>query len=93
MDVIRYHHEKLDRSGYPEGLPADRISKVARIMAVVDIFDAMTSDRPYRAALSPAEAFEYLREEAGCQKLDSEVVEYFIRLFQRPDLLNKGEMK
>lgn len=93
LDVIRYHHEKLDRSGYPEGLPADRISKVVRIMAVVDIFDAMTSDRPYRAALSPAEAFEYLRDEAGCQKLDSEVVEYFIQIFRSPDLLNKGEMK
>jgi putative two-component system response regulator len=84
LDVIRYHHEKLDCSGYPEGLPADRISKVVRIMAVVDIFDAMTSDRPFRAALSPAEAFEYLREEAGCQKLDSEVVEYFIQIF-RPE--------
>ena len=93
LDVIRYHHEKLDGSGYPEGLTADRISKVARIMAVVDIFDAMTSDRPYRAALSPAEAFEYLREEAGCQKLDSEVVEWFIQIFRSPDPLDKGEIK
>ena len=93
LDVIRYHHEKLDCSGYPEGLPADRISKVARIMTVVDIFDAMTSDRPYRAALNPAEAFEYLRDEAGCQRLDPEVVQSFIQIFRSPDLINKGEMK
>jgi putative two-component system response regulator len=93
LDSIRYHHEKLDQSGYPEGLPGPRISKVARIMAVVDIFDAMTSNRPYRAALSPGEAFKYLREEADCQKLDREIVEYFIQIFRSPDLLNKGEMK
>jgi putative two-component system response regulator len=90
LDVIRYHHEKLDQSGYPEGLPENRISKVARIMAVVDIFDAMTSNRPYRSALSPSEAFDYLRQEADHQKLDREVVEYFIQLFQGDKVLSEG---
>lgn len=91
LDVIHYHHEKLDQSGYPEGLPENRISKVARIMAVVDIFDAMTSNRPYRKALSPSEAFDHLRQEAESQKLDREVVEYFIELFRGDKILSEGE--
>ena len=57
LEVIRHHHEKLDRSGYPEGLAAQRIPLVARIMAVVDIYDALITERPYRPALSQEEAF------------------------------------
>ncbi len=55
-DVIRHHHEKLDGSGYPDGLKGDQISLLARILGVADIFDALTTDRPYRKAFSIEEA-------------------------------------
>lgn len=80
LEIIRHHHEKMDGSGYPDGLPGHLILKVARIMAVVDIYDAMTSDRPYRQALSRNEACYYLKQEGEQGKLDREVVESFLQL-------------
>ena len=74
LEVIRSHHEKLDGSGYPDGLRGDEISKAARIMAVVDIYDALTSDRPYRKAMTAEKALDILRDEASKDKLDKEVV-------------------
>ena len=74
LDVIRYHHEKLDGSGYPDGLKGEEISKVARIMAVVDIFDALITDRPYRKAMPREKALGILRKEAAEGKLDKDVV-------------------
>jgi HD-GYP domain-containing protein (c-di-GMP phosphodiesterase class II) len=56
LDVCRHHHEKMDGTGYPFGLPADAISLVARIGAVCDVYDALTSDRVYKQAWSPSEA-------------------------------------
>lgn len=61
-DIIRHHHEMLDGSGYPDGLKGDAISLFARILAVADIFDAITTDRPYRKACTPKEAIDKLRE-------------------------------
>ena len=78
LEVIRYHHEKLDGSGYPVGLKAEQISSVARIMAVADIYDALTSDRSYRQGMSKEKAFDILRQEAGEGKLDMKVVEHLI---------------
>ena len=75
LEVIRYHHEKLDGSGYPIGLSGDEISLPARIMAVVDIFDALTSDRPYRKAMPHEKAIRILRQEAEEGKLDKFVVQ------------------
>jgi putative two-component system response regulator len=63
LPIIRHHHEKLDGSGYPDGLKGEAIPITARILSVVDVFDAMTTDRPYRAALSTEEAFKIMREE------------------------------
>ena len=80
LEVIRGHHEKLDQSGYPDGLPGPLIAMVARIMAVVDIFDAMTSDRPYRRALTREKAFSFLRQEVEAGKLDRKIVDCFIQL-------------
>jgi HAMP domain-containing protein len=68
------HHEKLDGSGYPAGQHADHISIVARIAAVSDIYDAVTTDRPYRGAMTPAQAIDIIRREAGQGKLDPAVV-------------------
>jgi putative nucleotidyltransferase with HDIG domain len=59
------HHERLDGSGYPDGLPKDRLSSAARILAVADVFEALTSERPYRGALSRGEALAHVRGEAG----------------------------
>jgi putative nucleotidyltransferase with HDIG domain len=74
LEVIRHHHEKLDQSGYPDGLGAQHLSMAARIMAVVDIYDALTTDRPYRQAFSREEALQVLKKEAEAGKLDQRVV-------------------
>jgi putative two-component system response regulator len=74
LDVIRHHHEKLDGSSYPDGLKGDEISLAARIMCVVDIYDALIEDRPYRKAMPKAKAIEILREEVIAGKLDQRVV-------------------
>jgi putative two-component system response regulator len=80
LEVIRYHHEKMDQSGYPDGLAGPQIPMVARVMVVVDIYDSMTTDRPYRKALPRETGLNYLQEEAQKGKLDRGVVEQFIRL-------------
>jgi putative two-component system response regulator len=80
LEVIRYHHEKMDRSGYPDGLAGPQVPMVARVMAVVDIYDSMTTDRPYRKALPRETGLNYLQAEAEKGKLDRGVVEQFIRL-------------
>ena len=71
--AVLYHHERLDGSGYPYGLKAESIPIEARIVAVADTYDALTSDRPYRKACSPAEARRVLVEEAG-SRLDPNAV-------------------
>ncbi|MDJ0782514.1 MAG: response regulator [Desulfosarcinaceae bacterium] len=74
LDVIRHHHEKLDGSGYPDGIAGAEISMVARIMAVADIYDALVTDRPYRKGMSREKALNILHEEVGHGKLDASVV-------------------
>lgn len=77
VDIPYCHHEKWDGSGYPRGLKGEEIPMVALIFAVVDTFDAMTSDRPYRRALSKKEALEYIREQSG-RHFSPEVVDAFL---------------
>ncbi len=74
---VRSHHEKYDGSGYPDSLAGDEIPLIARIIAVADAFDAMTSDRPYRRALSQKEAMEELIRYKGIQ-FDSQLVDVFV---------------
>jgi putative nucleotidyltransferase with HDIG domain len=81
--VIRHHHERMDGSGYPDGLRGDAIPIGARIVAVADVYDALTSDRPYRPAMSSEAALALLREQAGTA-LDEEIVGAFIGLTQGP---------
>ncbi len=71
--AVLYHHERMDGSGYPYGLRAEAIPIEARIVAVADTYDALTSDRPYRLACSDAEARRVLVEEAGA-RLDPRAV-------------------
>lgn len=73
VPIVHAHHERIDGTGYPRGLRGDEIPYEARLLAVADTYDAMTSDRPYRAALSDDEAISELQSAAGTQ-LDSHVV-------------------
>jgi HD-GYP domain-containing protein (c-di-GMP phosphodiesterase class II) len=78
---IKYHHERFDGQGYPERLKGDEIDIMARIIAVADAFDAMTSDRPYRKGLSTDVAMEELKKNLGTQ-FDPEVVRAFIKVYE-----------
>lgn len=64
LPIIRHHHEKLDGSGYPDGLRGEQIPRAARILQIVDVFDALTTDRPYHAAFSRDEALAVIKQEA-----------------------------
>ncbi len=79
-DLVRHHHERLDGTGYPDGLSGEEISVGARIVAIADSFDAMTSNRPYRKALSFSEAMEQLKFQAD--KFDPEIIEHLVRLIR-----------
>jgi HD-GYP domain-containing protein (c-di-GMP phosphodiesterase class II) len=78
IPIIRHHHERWDGSGYPDRLADDRIPITARIVAVADAFDAMTSDRPYRKALRSEEAFQEIQRQAG-RHFDPACVQAFLR--------------
>ena len=77
--IIRYHHERWDGTGYPEGLSGETIPLGARIIAVADVYDAMTSDRPYRRALTHEAAVRELIEGSGTQ-FEPGIVDAFLTL-------------
>ena len=83
LDVIRSHHEKIDGSGYPDGLKGDKIGKLARIVTVADIFDALTTDRPYRGLKSNEEAISTLLQESEDGKLDISIVNCLKRILKK----------
>jgi putative two-component system response regulator len=78
--IVRHHHERLDGSGYPDGLKGDAIPVLAQIMGVVDVFDAITTERPYKMAASPEHAYEELMNEAKKGWRRKDLVEAFIAL-------------
>lgn len=77
--IVRGHHERWDGTGYPDGLRGDEIPIGARVIAIVDAYDAMTTDRPYRAALSEAEAIKRLQDGSGTQ-FDPALLSAFLEL-------------
>ena len=84
VDIVRSHHERWDGGGYPRGLRGEEIPLAARIFAIADSFDAMTSDRPYRSALEPEQAVDEIRRGAGTQ-FDPRCVRAFEDLIARDD--------
>lgn len=80
-NIVLTHHEKLDGSGYPNGLNADRIQPLTRIVAVVDSYDAMTSDRAYSRAVMPSEAIRHIASGIGRQ-FDPAITEMFFKKVQ-----------
>ncbi|MCD4650699.1 MAG: response regulator [Candidatus Cloacimonetes bacterium] len=87
LDIIGQHHERIDGEGYPEGLKGDEISFLARIVAVADTYDAMTSDRPYRKKLARLVALEEIYNHRSVQ-FDVRVVDALHRLHDKIDLKN-----
>jgi diguanylate cyclase (GGDEF)-like protein/putative nucleotidyltransferase with HDIG domain len=79
VDVVRSHHERWDGLGYPQGLSGEEIPIGGRIISIVDVFDALTSDRPYRRALTPERAIDVLKENAGKQ-FDPNLVALFEKI-------------
>ena len=88
LDIPYCHHERWDGSGYPRGLKGEEIPLAARIFAVVDVWDALTSDRPYRSAWEQEKALEYILAQRG-KKFDPAVVDVFLRIIQ--DQTDKDE--
>jgi HD-GYP domain-containing protein (c-di-GMP phosphodiesterase class II) len=79
ISIPYYHHEKWDGSGYPHGLHGEDIPLFARLFAIVDVWDALCSERPYRVAMPEPEVLEYIRNNAGSH-FDPALVEIFLKL-------------
>lgn len=81
LDIPLYHHERWDGSGYPRGLKGESIPKIARLFAIVDVWDALSSDRPYRKKMPRTEVITYLKENAG-HLFDLSLVEVFLSVIE-----------
>ena len=81
LNIPYCHHEKWDGTGYPRGLKGEQIPLAARLFAIVDVWDALTSDRPYRPAWSQEEALIFIREQSGSH-FDPQVVDLFFRVIE-----------
>ncbi|MFN2146038.1 MAG: GAF domain-containing protein [Anaerolineales bacterium] len=90
LDVPYYHHEKWDGSGYPHGLKGENIPLAARIFSVVDVWDAVVFDRPYREAWTKKDAYEYIKEQSGTH-FDPRIVEVFLEIIKE-DLTETGDL-
>jgi putative two-component system response regulator len=84
IPLIRWHHERLDGQGYPDGLKGDAIPFLVRILSVADVYDALASERPYRSAMPHAKCIELLRSEAAGGGLDARLVESFCQAVSGP---------
>jgi len=85
LPIIRHHHEKLDGSGYPDGLKGDRIPLTARILSLADVYDALTTERPYKLAFSPVAAWQEMEKEIQKGWWDARLFEEFRKMVTEPD--------
>jgi putative two-component system response regulator len=92
LPIIRHHHEKLDGSGYPDGLRGDAIPVTARVLQIVDVYDALTTDRPYKKAFSVTDALQTMKEEVAKGWWDPHIFDQFERLVRigAADFLSRG---
>src|SRR6201981_595031 len=92
LPIIRHHHEKLDGSGYPDGLRGDAIPITARVLQIVDVYDALTTERPYKKAFSITNALQTMREEVSKGWWDPHIFDQFERLVRTgtADFLSRG---
>jgi len=85
LPIIRHHHEKMDGSGYPDGLRGEQIPLAVRVLQVVDVYDALSTQRPYKPALSAAAAFDVMKSEVKKGWWDPEVLAAFEKLIKAGD--------
>jgi putative two-component system response regulator len=85
LPLIRWHHERLDGQGYPDGIAADTLPRLVRVLSVADVYDALTSERPYRPALPHEKSMHIMRRDAASGGLDPELVESFSGIAGLPD--------
>src|ERR1700719_5233533 len=91
LPIIRHHHEKLDGSGYPDGLRGDEIPITARVLQVVDVYDALTTNRTYKRAFSITDALQTMKEEVAKGWWDPKIFDHFERLVRTmPDFLSRS---
>ena len=93
LPIVRHHHERMDGSGYPDGLTGERIPFAARVLQIADVYDALTSARPYRPARSLTEALATMYEEADRGWLDSDLMRVFFPLAVAPKLAERFEFR
>ncbi|WP_419785516.1 HD-GYP domain-containing protein [Pseudodesulfovibrio sp.] len=89
LPIIRQHHERMDGSGYPDGLSGDAILMQSRLMSIVDIYDAVTQERHYKPAFTRSEAMNILAREAEEGKLDNRLVHFFMENVERVEQLSE----
>jgi HD-GYP domain-containing protein (c-di-GMP phosphodiesterase class II) len=89
LTIIRQHHERLDGSGYPDGLTGDAIMLQSRLMAIVDIYDAVTQERHYKPAFTRSEAMNVLGLEMAEGKLDRRLTEFFMGKVDKIEALSE----
>jgi putative two-component system response regulator len=80
LPIIRHHHEKFDGSGYPDGLRGEAIPITARVLQIVDVYDALTTERPYKRAYSITDALQTMKQEVGKSWWDPHIFDQFERL-------------
>src|SRR5712672_3079194 len=92
LPIIRHHHEKLDGSGYPDGLRGQAIPVTARVLQIVDVYDALTTNRPYKKAFSITDALQTMKEEVAKGWWDPKIFDQFERLVRTgaADFLSRG---
>jgi putative two-component system response regulator len=93
LPIIRHHHEKMNGSGYPDGLKGEQIPLTARVLQIVDVYDALTTERPYKRALSVEEALRTMRSEIRKGWWDERIFNAFERMMNTEEVPHRGLAK